>query len=94
MINPIKLLPDLAVELRVRVYEMSFSEYRFDDFVICIRCTPAILKVSRQLRLEGQQIFYSNKTWDISIRSFGELHAKISQWVIKTLRSLDQTNES
>lgn len=93
MINPIKLLLDLPAELQVQIYEISFSGYLSDDLSPYGRRTPTLLRVNRQLRLEGQQIFYSKKIWEIPIRSFGKIRAGIYRRSFNALRALDESNE-
>ena len=87
------LLLDLPVELRLRIFDELFYEYR--TFFVNRRTyfTPAALKVNRQLRHEGQQIYYGHLTWQTYIQSYGGPQAATHSSVISTLRNLDRDND-
>lgn len=89
----VNILLDLPVELRMRVLEELFSEY--PNFFVNRRThfAPAALKVNRQLRHEGQQVYYGNLTWQTYIHSYGGSEAATHSSVISTLRDLDRDND-
>ena len=89
----VNLLLDLPVELRLRIFDELFYEYRTYFINRRIYFTPAALKVNRQLRHEGQQIYYGNLTWQTYIQSYGGPQAATYWGVISTLRDLDRDNE-
>ena len=87
------ILLDLPAELRMRVLEELFSED--PNFFVNRRTlfAPAVLKVNRQLRHEGQQAYYGNLTWQTYIQSYGGSAAATHSSVISTLRDLDRDND-
>ena len=74
----------------MKVFDELFYEYRALFINRRTHFAPAALKVNRQLRHEGQQIYYGNLTWQTYIQSHSGAQGTTHSSVIETLRDLDR----